>query len=672
MRIHCIPLYCKGDETMAKFTSKMLEIFANCLSAVESGGQIYGNGDWGNITLQYENSSEEHAITIGAYQRMGVEAKADLVRIRKEYPSVFSKYDTAGISEDLDSSDWSTYQLKSHTCSKARAISAIISSPEGIKIQKTTLGEDVNSYANSIESTYGVHRLDALLHLVNVQHLGGSGPLKRIIGRISGEVTLEKVRDSLAQDTTYGQVGADPYKTRQSLMYQWIHEKITPLLNDEGLLDNSGTNTDNSSGGTTMTASKVIQIVLNIARNEVGYLEKNSNSQLDSKTANAGYNNYTKYWRDIKPDYQTEPWCAAFVTWVLVQAFGKEVTKKLLRHYPYVYCPTLGSLFTKYANPKVGDIVIFYRHGEFAHTGFVTKVSGNYFWTIEGNTSGGSTIIENGGGVCEKGAYNNNDLIGTKFIRIDWDYAASHYKGSGSTNTGSNDSNTSPITWVATGRAKSTGDDVNVRKSATTSEDNVLRTVNKGNEFEVDGKTSGDFVHVNVSGTIGYIHKKYVEYINDSHDTYSTWVGAAKTNNVVVYAKSKGSTTLSAYPKLNKGNLVDVIGLSGSRYKVNIQGNKGYVNKKYIVTPDKLSVYPFTGKVSVSKDSILYVRTWAGTEYDTLTSYPSLKSGTSVKVLGELKATDGSKWYKVQIDLTKKKNNPKIGFVKASYITQVS
>ena len=34
--------------------------------------------------------------------------------------------------------------------------------------------------------------------------------------------------------------------------------------------------------------------VIAIAEAEVGYLEKNSNSNLDSKTGNAGYNNYTK------------------------------------------------------------------------------------------------------------------------------------------------------------------------------------------------------------------------------------------------------------------------------------------------------------------------------------------------------------------------------------------
>lgn len=169
-------------------------------------------------------------------------------------------------------------------------------------------------------------------------------------------------------------------------------------------------------GVVTMTA---IDKLIEIANAEVGYLEKSSNSQLDSKTANAGTANYTKYWRDIKPEYQGQPWCACFVTWCFVNAFGKDNAQKLLKHYPYVYCPTMASLFTLNANPKVGDIVIFKHNGTFTHTGIVTGVNGDYFTTIEGNTNGGSTIIANGGGVCRKGYYNSN-LPGTKFCTPDW------------------------------------------------------------------------------------------------------------------------------------------------------------------------------------------------------------------------------------------------------------
>ena len=46
---------------------------------------------------------------------------------------------------------------------------------------------------------------------------------------------------------------------------------------------------------------KAAEKLINIARAEVGYLEKKSNKDLDSKTANAGSSNYTKYARDLYP-----------------------------------------------------------------------------------------------------------------------------------------------------------------------------------------------------------------------------------------------------------------------------------------------------------------------------------------------------------------------------------
>lgn len=172
-----------------------------------------------------------------------------------------------------------------------------------------------------------------------------------------------------------------------------------------------------------MTKEQAIEKVLKIAEAEVGYLEKKSNSNLNNKTANAGQNNYTKYWNDIAPSLQREPWCACFITWILVQAFGKDKAKRLLKHYPFVYCPTMANLFKLHSKPLVGDVVLFYRNGTFAHTGIVTGVNGDYFTTIEGNTSGGSKIIANGGGVCKKGYYNSN-IPGTKFVTMDWSIVA--------------------------------------------------------------------------------------------------------------------------------------------------------------------------------------------------------------------------------------------------------
>ena len=74
------------------------------------------------------------------------------------------------------------------------------------------------------------------------------------------------------------------------------------------------------------------------------------------------------------------------------------------------------------AAQRRGDIVCFYRNGEFVHTGIVTSVSGDRFETVEGNTSGGSSVISNDGGVCKK-SYYNSKLPGTKFVRPGYENA---------------------------------------------------------------------------------------------------------------------------------------------------------------------------------------------------------------------------------------------------------
>lgn len=141
--------------------------------------------------------------------------------------------------------------------------------------------------------------------------------------------------------------------------------------------------------------------VLSVAAAEIGYLEKASNKDLDSFTGNAGSNNYTKYWRDVYPAYQAQAWCACFVSWVLMKVYGQTEAKRLLKHWPYVYCPDLAAKTTNKV-PKRGSIIIFFRNGVYAHTGFVESVNGNKITTIEGNTSGASGIVPNGGGVCRK------------------------------------------------------------------------------------------------------------------------------------------------------------------------------------------------------------------------------------------------------------------------------
>lgn len=152
---------------------------------------------------------------------------------------------------------------------------------------------------------------------------------------------------------------------------------------------------------------KAVEKLISIAGAEVGYLEKKSNSQLDHKTANAGSNNYTKYARDLYPTLQGQAWCDMFVDWCFVQAFGKVSAQQLIGGGFSAYTPTSAQYYKNKgqyfkSNPQPGDQVFFRNTQRICHTGIIEKVTATKIYTIEGNTSGASGIIANGGGVCRK------------------------------------------------------------------------------------------------------------------------------------------------------------------------------------------------------------------------------------------------------------------------------
>ena len=390
--------------------------------------------------------------------------------------------------------------------------------------------------------------------------------------------------------------------------------------------------------------------VISIASAEIGYLEKESNSQLDDKTANAGSNNFTKYWRDVCPAYQGQAWCAAFVSWVLMQAFDKATATKLLKHWPYVYCPDLGNRFTQYANPEVGDIVIFYRGGTFAHTGIVTAVNGDRFTTIEGNTSGASGVVANGGGVCAK-SYFNSKLPGTKFCRMDWDAAAAwmneHLGGSEQKD------------YLCEGDH---GEAVKVYQKNLIEIGYDCGTSGVDGDFGPDTKEATqefqrDYGLI-VDGIAGPATQAKlnaeVEKKGQTQKGFVRFVGEVQKTCAVHEAAKKASPAIAGYPKLVSGNLVDVLGRYGYQdgwYKVCIADEHiGYVwadsvkpvdTEAYKDNRTEEGFSRFVGEVQ--KTCVVHLEPKKVS--DAITGWPKLVKGNLVDVLGRDGYQDN--WYKV-------------------------
>lgn len=177
--------------------------------------------------------------------------------------------------------------------------------------------------------------------------------------------------------------------------------------------------------------------VIDVARDEIGYIEKKSAKDLDDKTANAGDKNYTKYARDLDAlgwfngrKQGICGWCSIFVCYCFMKAYGTEEALRLLcQHKGAGNCaahPYYGSVYFKAkkqlitaGRPQPGDQIFFLPAdgGEKpSHTGLVVDVDAQYVYCIEGNTNGGSG---HGGCVAEKKyALNNKRIYG--YGRPDW------------------------------------------------------------------------------------------------------------------------------------------------------------------------------------------------------------------------------------------------------------
>ena len=123
-----------------------------------------------------------------------------------------------------------------------------------------------------------------------------------------------------------------------------------------------------------LTKTEAINIILNIARFELDYHEKNSNKDLDDKYTNSGSGNYTKYARDldfVKNFYngrkQGFAWCDVVYDWFHYKAWGAEMAMKVLCQPEYsagAGCLFSAQYYKQYGkwhekNPNPGDQIFF-------------------------------------------------------------------------------------------------------------------------------------------------------------------------------------------------------------------------------------------------------------------------------------------------------------------------
>ena len=552
---------------MAKYTQSQMNILIKIIAAVETGGQVYGQARYDDYTPAYANCSNETSCTICAFQEYGNLAKELLREILNTYPSTFRKYDNAGIESDLKRTSWTGYNCYSPArgSAKAKAIQAIISSSDGIKVQNSRVQKQMESHI-AFAQKQGVSDVGALFMCANFIHQGGQSACTRILKKTQKPYTLDHLYTACKTDTG-NQVGA--YKTRQQKVYGWLKEKIS----------NKNTSNNNSQGSDNMS-NNIIQNVINDAVSfAVGIANDNSH----------GYSQAVRSLYNITNPKSYD--CSSLCCTAYYYAFLKNgLTAQA--NYLKSHCSYTGNMLnmlnvgfeivarnqTAHAQMQKGDLELNVTH----HVAMaIDRDNIVHARSSEGTTN---TIDDSGNEIRTQGWY---------LYSHNWDYR--------------------------------------------------LRFTGKG---------------LNLSN------------VKPSQTTYNKWVGAATKDDTDVFANATGTSKLSTYTKLNKGNLVDVIGVSGTRYQVKIADKfVGYVEKSNIKDPNAVvtkpsastskTKYPFVGEVTASE---LNVRTGTGTNYGKLSSYPILKRGNLVDVLKAKKDTSGNKWYQVRIA------GKYTGYVSAKYI----
>lgn len=453
-----------------------------------------------------------------------------------------------------------------------------------------------------------------------------------------------------------------------------------------------------------------IRKIYEIGSQEVGYLEKASNAYLDDKTKNAGYNNYTKYWRDIAnrgrmAQYGISggkgwaggsnwPYCAGGIDDAFCRALGQARAAELLLHgdAAFINCETMyqkaksAGLIVSY--PAPGAIVLFYKsNGEHYHTEFAYRVENGIMYTIGWNTSGASSVIANGGGVCFK-RYSVGSVAAHYFMprydSVDNDIPEDTGVSVTYLKFGSRGEAVRAVQRMLNAIGYSVGSSGadGIWGNGTQS---AFLAFQSDYELAVDGIYGEKSAHALNTAYNAKVNGKTDDPINSP----VLFVGEILYDGVDVRSwAGREFGNIKSYPKLNATNLVDVLDYNQKstdgelwrfvRIKKQVNGSvqncHGFVQDKNLKRSGDNSHVPakpkqdknqrlFVGKVTAS---VLNVRTWAGANYPTIGAYPQLNNGNLVDVMNYTqKDTNGESWYFVRIA------GKYFGFVKAEYIKTV-
>lgn len=557
-----------------------IEVMVNILYAVETGGQVYGGRRYDDFTEAYHNSSNEHAITIGAGAWYATEAQRLLKLIRTTDPSGFKQMDYAGIGSDLDNCDWSAYKVQKGS-DKANCIQSIIGSVYGIQCQDQLVREQIASYEKEVQNL-GVSDTKAVCMCINLRHLGGIGAVKRVLAKTNTPYTMERIWSAMQSDTG-NQVGGSLYRTRHQKVMGWLNQYIVEEKEEN-------------------TMGVTAQDYLNVWKGWIGFSEANG---LFKQIIDL-YNSVKPLPRGYAVKY-TDEWCDTTVSAAGIKAGCTDLIGRECGCEEHVKIFKALGIWNEDGTitPQPGYIIVYNwdkatqpNDGYSDHIGVVESVSNGQITAIEGNK--GETVARR---VLS---------VGNGYIR---GYASPNFAKSGSSgSTGTtpapapSDDISRTVAWYGT---VNTGT-LNVRTWAGTENAQLKSypTISRGTKVgvcdTVNDKDGDPWYYIQISGSqgekYGFVSAMYITKQASSTPAVDStmkddgvitkipqWVGKVTADklNVRTWA-GVNNPTIKSWPQLGNGNMVDVCDVVNAAdgspwYYIRIDGRiYGFVHSAYI------------------------------------------------------------------------------------------
>ena len=240
------------------------------------------------------------------------------------------------------------------------------------------------------------------------------------------------------------------------------------------------------------------------------------------------------------------------------------------------------------------------------------------------------------------------------------------YAGNNTINSGNGGSSSNESVQPGFVKLSNSSSLLNVRSSANLSS-SIIGSLKNGSSVSILGKT-GSWYKIKYGSKVAYVSSNYISSSNnsnsnsDNNSSTSTGKGTVKLSSTSSSLNLRDNPSLSSkiLGGLSHGSSVDILGKTGSWYKIKYGSKIGYVSSQFITTSNSSNSSGSSvtnqkfGTVYLSnKYSTLNVRKNAGTNSSVISS---LAYGSKVEIL-----SSSGEWYKINFKNT-------TGYVYSKYI----